>query len=306
MSGILGALAGASSGYAPSTYLLGVGAGGTSSKFFTSWDYGYCLDSSQMIYPGQQGFLIPSTRVNVETAEMAYYTLSTGTFGILYDLVWTTTSGLASKINLDGVQYLMSDAGLVYNATATTVTMSIATPGIVSWPSHTFVVGDTIMFTTTGALPTGITANTVYYIQSVISGTNLTIAATKGGAALAFSGTQSGTHTGYQRPRRRFTVAGAPSTNPAWARFPVAPTANTSNPVTFTSTGHGFTNGQTVGFTTTGSLPSGLSPSTQYYIVNAAANTFQVSATSGGAALGNGAIKSGTYLCMRTITVTVS
>jgi hypothetical protein len=306
MSGILGALAGASSGYASSTYLMGVGAGGTSSKFFTSWNYGYTFDSASMIYPGQNGFLVPSTRINVETAEIAYFTQSTGSFGILYDLVWTTISGLASKVNLDGVQYLMSDAGLASGASAA-VTLSIATPGVVTWSSNTVVVGDTIMFTTTGALPTGLTPNTVYFVQAIVtSGNTFNIAATKGGAAIAFSGTQSGTHTAYLRPRRRFTVAGAPSTNPSWARQPVAPTANTSNPVTFTSTGHGFTNGQTVGFTTTGSLPSGLSPNTQYYIVNAAANTFQVSATSGGAALGNGAIKSGTYLCMRTITVIVS
>lgn len=54
---------------------------------------------------------------------------------------------------------------------------------------------------------------------------------------------------------------------------------------TITITSHGLTNGDPVQFTTTGTLPTGLSTGTTYYVVSATANTFKVSTTSGGSAV---------------------
>lgn len=75
-----------------------------------------------------------------------------------------------------------------------TVTITIATPGVVSWASHTLTDGDPVSFSTTGALPTGITAGTTYYVVNSASGT-FQIAATVGGTAIDTTGTQSGVHT---------------------------------------------------------------------------------------------------------------
>ena len=50
-------------------------------------------------------------------------------------------------------------------------------------------------------------------------------------------------------------------------------------------TGHSFVNGDIVQFTTTDTLPAELSASTSYYVVNKATNDFEVSLTSGGAAI---------------------
>lgn len=75
-----------------------------------------------------------------------------------------------------------------------TVTVTIATPGVVTWTGHTLANGDPVSFTTTGALPTGITAGTRYYVVNQAANT-FQIAATRGGAAIATSGTQSGVHT---------------------------------------------------------------------------------------------------------------
>ncbi len=49
------------------------------------------------------------------------------------------------------------------------------------------------IFTTSGALPTGITAGVTYFVKN-LSGPNFQISATSGGAAITLSGTQSGTH----------------------------------------------------------------------------------------------------------------
>jgi hypothetical protein len=76
-----------------------------------------------------------------------------------------------------------------------TVTISIAAPGVVTWTGHGLSVNDTIRFTTTGALPTGLAINTTYYVKTVLSANTFTVSASAGGAAVTTSGTQSGTQT---------------------------------------------------------------------------------------------------------------
>jgi hypothetical protein len=78
---------------------------------------------------------------------------------------------------------------------ASTVTISIAAPGVVTWTGHGLSVNDTIRFTTTGALPTGLAINTTYYVKTVLSANTFTVSASAGGAAVTTSGTQSGTQT---------------------------------------------------------------------------------------------------------------
>jgi hypothetical protein len=85
-----------------------------------------------------------------------------------------------------------------------TITVTIASPAVVTWTAHRFVAGQPVMFTTTGALPTGITAGTTYYVISAGLATDtFRISATVGGSAINTSGTQSGVHTG--------TAAAAPA-----------------------------------------------------------------------------------------------
>ena len=74
------------------------------------------------------------------------------------------------------------------------VTMTIASPGVVTWNAHGLSNGQEVRFSTTGALPTGLTAGTTYYVVSA-STNSFSVAATPGGAAIATTGTQSGVHT---------------------------------------------------------------------------------------------------------------
>ena len=86
--------------------------------------------------------------------------------------------------------------------TSATVTMTIATPGVVTWTAHGFSTGQVISFNTTGALPTGLTAGTKYYVSKTGLTTNTFQLATSYANAIAgtpvvnTSGTQSGVHTG--------------------------------------------------------------------------------------------------------------
>lgn len=90
-----------------------------------------------------------------------------------------------------------SDGVSAATPTGSTVTMTIASPGVISLTSHLQSIGDPIIFSTTGALPTGITAETVYYVITAGFGANsFQISATPNGTAINTSGTQSGVHTG--------------------------------------------------------------------------------------------------------------
>lgn len=76
------------------------------------------------------------------------------------------------------------------------VTISIASPGIVSWMNHRLPAGTPFQFSTDGDLPTGIVANTTYYVlASGLTQNSFKFAATAGGSAINTSGTQDGTHT---------------------------------------------------------------------------------------------------------------
>lgn len=76
------------------------------------------------------------------------------------------------------------------------VTITIATPGVVTWVNHGITTENTpVVFTTTGALPTGITAGTTYFFRYASPDT-FSLSAAPGGALINTSGGQSGTHTG--------------------------------------------------------------------------------------------------------------
>lgn len=79
------------------------------------------------------------------------------------------------------------------------VTISIASPAIVTWNGHGLFNGAPVQFSTTGTLPTGITAGTTYYVV-LRTTNNFRLAATPGGAAINTSGTQSGTQTAIFAP----------------------------------------------------------------------------------------------------------
>lgn len=76
-----------------------------------------------------------------------------------------------------------------------TVTISIATPGVVTDTAHGLAPNTPVKFTTTGALPTGLVAGTTYYVKTVVDANSYTLSATAGGTAIDTTSTQSGTHT---------------------------------------------------------------------------------------------------------------
>ncbi|HXE49569.1 MAG TPA: hypothetical protein VN663_14415 [Ramlibacter sp.] len=77
-----------------------------------------------------------------------------------------------------------------------TVTLTISSPGIVTWNNHGLSAGERVFFQTDGALPTGLSAGIPYFVVSPAANT-FGVAATAGGTPINFTGTQSGTQTAY-------------------------------------------------------------------------------------------------------------
>lgn len=85
--------------------------------------------------------------------------------------------------------YTLGQSGL------TPCTISIATPAVIT-QGNTFLGGEEVFFQTSGALPTGLTANTTYFVISTgLTGSAFQVSATRGGTAVATTGTQSGTQS---------------------------------------------------------------------------------------------------------------
>ena len=70
-----------------------------------------------------------------------------------------------------------------------------ANSGIITAPSHGFMAGDAVVFSTTGTLPPALNAGTTYYvISNNLSSNQFMVSDTVNGSAINTSGTQSGTH----------------------------------------------------------------------------------------------------------------
>lgn len=102
--------------------------------------------------------------------------------------------------------------------TQSTVTISIASPAVVTWTAHGLAAGTPVLFLKTNAntLPTGLTAFQVYFVSATgLTANTFEVAASPGGTPIATSGTQSGTQTAVANPLHirphpcpRFTAAG--------------------------------------------------------------------------------------------------
>lgn len=106
-----------------------------------------------------------------------------------------TTITEATTVDNIRASYLLKPAN-VASASNATFTVTIAAPGVFTINNHGLLAGDIVFLTTTGALPTGLAANTAYYVISTGLTTNtFQLSATYNGAAITTTGTQSGTHT---------------------------------------------------------------------------------------------------------------
>lgn len=152
----------------------------------------------------------PASTLNGLTYGTTYfYNAASSTTGSFHTTLADALAG-TNKVNLTGnITQALTAVSLELNAWKNaTATMTIASPCVVTSNSHGLNAVnwyDPITFTTTGALPTGITANQIYYAVSVTANT-FQLYTEPGAGTVNTSGSQSGTHTVWQSRARQTDI----------------------------------------------------------------------------------------------------
>lgn len=132
---------------------------------------------------------LPGTRVTVSTGPQPNMTLDAAIADIYNRFANLGTSPTIPVKVASPIMYFPPSA---------TVTISNASPAVITWNSHGKSIGNTVSFSTTGGLPTGLVAGTVYYIIAAGFGANaFQVSLTAGGSAINTSSAGSGVHTGW-------------------------------------------------------------------------------------------------------------
>lgn len=92
---------------------------------------------------------------------------------------------------------------------SSTVTITNASPGVISWTSHGLSVNQEVIFTNSGgALPTGLTSGTIYYVISAgLTANAFEVSATVGGSAINTSSAGSGIQTATAQSEQYISAA---------------------------------------------------------------------------------------------------
>ena len=188
--------------------------------------------------------IIDTTTMNLTNADTVYISTQISAGGlILFGLYAINPDGFigTNTYHIQAVDVLGNPLPAPYSSSAT-VTISVATPAVVTWTGSNMQANQPVVFSTTGALPTPIVAGTTYYVSATGLTANLfEISATPGGAVINTSGSQSGVQT-------------ATST----ATLPLFTTTSGKALTTVTLANHGYTAGSdfpVVVPTTVGGIP---------------------------------------------------
>ena len=102
-----------------------------------------------------------------------------------------------SQLLLQEFQFVEKELARFYGLRAyKAFTITIAAPGVITEDAHGLIRNDRVSLITTGALPTGLSVDTFYYVVYVDTNT-FKLSATRDGSAITTTGSQSGTHYYY-------------------------------------------------------------------------------------------------------------
>jgi hypothetical protein len=128
-----------------------------------------------------------ATRREVLQADRTYYVRTAGA-----PVTMTVASPAVVTWTAHGLQ---ADDPVVFSLPAdrASCTITIASPGVVTANGHGFADHDPVKFSTTGTLPTGLTAGTTYFVVNATTNT-FQVEASIGGGSINTSGSQTGSH----------------------------------------------------------------------------------------------------------------
>ena len=170
--------------------------------------------------------------------------------------------------------------------------------------THKLLENYTIGFTSSGTLPSPLNINETYYVLSTdLTDTEFSISVQRNGTEVSITNAGTGIH--------RYNIDGLTLTSlrenynytdltiyepGEYVTSGSTCTISIGSPAEITLNNHGFTGGEVIKFTTTGTLPTGLSVLNRYFVLSAgiSLNTFRVSLQPGGVAVDTSGSQSGT------------
>jgi hypothetical protein len=171
------------------------------------------------------------------------------------------------------------------------VTVSNGSPAVVTWTANNIGLGTPIIFSTTNALPAGLSLGVVYYLLSRLSANTFTVSATLWGPPVITSSAGAGTHT---------AVAYVHGVYQATVGATGAVTISNGANALVGWAGHGRSVNDAIAFTVSGgTLPTGITAGSTYYIISTGftSDQFEFSVSLGGAAVTTSSAGSGTFTC---------
>ena len=147
--------------------------------------------------PGGSGFYAPQMILSSDRTN--YWVFGSGDGGANVGAVAHSTVGTSGWASIGSLppsyaRVLIGVTGAL-GASFVPTTISINNPGLITTPyPHFLAERDPIIFSTTGALPTGLTAGVTYYVRNPLL-TTFNLSLTPTGAIIQTTGGQSGTHT---------------------------------------------------------------------------------------------------------------
>ena len=197
--------------------------------------------------------------------------LAIGTTTTLETLLGTT------KANTDITPEKTSSASSPLTQTAT---ISVASPAVITVATAP-VENAPIVFSTTGALPTGMTAGTVYYVTNATA-TTFNIATSVGGSLVTTTVAGSGVHTA--TIAMFSTTSGTNTVTVTDTNLNVQTATFSNGSPTIVTVAISPASGTSIVFAGP-NLPTGVTAGTTYYVLPINATTFNISTSAGGSAV---------------------
>jgi len=145
---------------------------------------------------GNRTMAYPSNVVAGQSGCIDIYQDSTGSRTLSFSVWWQFPGGSAPTLSTNA----RSKDKLLYSVDVSgqsqTVTITIASPGVISWAAHGLMAGQPITFSTTGSLPTGLTPGAIYFVIPVDMN-SLKLSTTQSGTPITTTGSQNGVHTAF-------------------------------------------------------------------------------------------------------------
>jgi len=178
---------------------------------------------------------------------------------------------------------------------------------VITLSAHGLLNGTIVHVASTNTLPTGLSANTLYYVRDVTTST-FRLAVTSGGVAIDLTSAGSGTHSLYDEvnlPDMRSRVAMGAGTGTFASSF-VPADVNTGTEIITIPTNTTFYTGTAVVYTSTGTVVTGLTGSATYYTIRMSATTIKLASSLANALAGTAINLTGTGTGIHTITQTLT